>query len=396
MSTATADRSDRRGFRQSFRSWLLALAAPLLLVAVPAAPALAQDEAMIEVTDMAGRTVQVRHGVQRAILAEGRLFYGTVVLDREKPFAQLAAIADDLKAFDPDTWNRYLERFPEAADVPMVGALAGTDFSVERAIDLDADLVIASLGFYAKAMETGIVDNLAKAGIPVIFIDFRERPLQNTVPSMMLLGRVFAKEAQAQAFVDFYTQKMQEVYTRLATVKEADRPVVFIERAAGLDPNACCMTFGPVNFGEFVGIAGARNWGSTFFAGLGGQVNPEQIIVDDPAYLLLTGANWSNSNPGNTAVWLGYETDPNKAEEQLRGLMNRPGFPELSAVKNHKVMAIYHQFYQSPYHFVAVQALAKWINPDLFQDVDPWATFTELHERFLPIKPSGVFWIELK
>ena len=109
-----------------------------------------------------------------------------------------------------------------------------------------------------------------------------------------------------------------------------------------------------------------------------------------------TGANWSGSNPGNKAVWLGYETDPTKAKEQLAELMQRPGFPELKAVKSQNVMAIYHQFYQSPYHFVAVQALAKWLHPEKFADLDPQTTFEELHERFLPIGVSGVFWTTLE
>ena len=80
---------------------------------------------------------------------------------------------------------------PEAKNVPQVGALASSDFSVEKAVALNADLVVLSLGFLDKAKETGILDNLEKAGIPTIFIDFRERPTQNAVPSMMLLGRVF-------------------------------------------------------------------------------------------------------------------------------------------------------------------------------------------------------------
>src|SRR5215218_174187 len=62
----------------------------------------------ITVTDLAGRSVTVKKGVQRAVLGEGRLIYATVALNKDKPFAQLAAIGDDLPKFDPDTWNQYL------------------------------------------------------------------------------------------------------------------------------------------------------------------------------------------------------------------------------------------------------------------------------------------------
>ncbi|MEM9442948.1 MAG: ABC transporter substrate-binding protein, partial [Pseudomonadota bacterium] len=53
-------------------------------------------------------------------------------------------------------------------------------------------------------------------------------------------------------------------------------------------------------------------------------------------------------------------------------------------------------FYNSPYHFVALQTFAKWFHPDLFEDVDPIANFEELHDRFLPIDFSGVFWASLE
>jgi len=219
------------------------------------APGHAADT-MIKVTDLAGRTVTVKKGVQRAILGEGRLFYATVVLNKEKPFAQLAAIGDDLPKFDPDTWNQYLENVPDAKNATLVSALASSDFSVEKAVALDADLIVLSLGFYDKAKETGILDNLEKAGIPTIFIDFRERPTQNAVPSMMLLGRVFDRQDQAQEFVDFYTRQMRRIYNVTNRLKQNERPLVFAEQAAGLEPDTCCRSFGNFNFGEFVSEAG--------------------------------------------------------------------------------------------------------------------------------------------
>lgn len=363
-----------------------------VLTALIATLAMGNASETITVTDLAGRTVEVPHGAKKAILGEGRMFYATVVLDRESPFDQLAAIGDDLPKYDPDTWNKYLERFPAAKAVPMIGAAASADFSVEQALELDVDVLVVTLGFYDKIRESGIIDTLEKAGVPTVFVDFRERPTQNTVPSILLLGRIFAKEVQAQAFADYYMAQMRRVYNVTAALKGNERPTVFAERAAGLDPSVCCNTFGNFNFGEFVAEAGGFNLGTKYFTGVSGVLNPEALVVEDPDYVLVTGANWSGSNPGNLAVWLGYDADPVKAKVQLKGLMQRTGFPELKAVKTNKVMAVYHQFYQSPYHFVAVQALAKWLHPDKFEDLDPHATFQELHKRFLPIAVSGVFW----
>ena len=51
------------------------------------------------VTDLAGREVEIPKGAHKIILGEGRMFYATVVLDKDKPFEQLAAIGDDLGKF---------------------------------------------------------------------------------------------------------------------------------------------------------------------------------------------------------------------------------------------------------------------------------------------------------
>ncbi|MEP4806198.1 MAG: ABC transporter substrate-binding protein, partial [Hyphomicrobiales bacterium] len=83
-------------------------------------------------------------------------------------------------------------------------------------------------------------------------------------------------------------------------------------------------------------------------------------------------------------------------DTKLSALASRNGFKDLKAVQTKRFHSIYHQFYNSPYHFVALQAIAKWIHPEEFSDLDPTATFAELHDRFLPFAPSGQFWATLK
>jgi iron complex transport system substrate-binding protein len=64
-------------------------------------------------------------------------------------------------------------------------------------------------------------------------------------------------------------------------------------------------------------------------------------------------------------------------------------------VQNGRVHAIWHQFYNSPYHFVALQQIAKWMYPAEFADLDPDAGFREFHTQFLPIGYGGTFWTSL-
>jgi iron complex transport system substrate-binding protein len=351
----------------------------------------------VTVTDLAGRTVTVKKGVNRMILGEGRQLYGLAVLDRDDPFRRVVGWRDDLKVNDPDSWRKYKAKFPGAAEIADLGNPYASDFSIEKIIALDAEVVVLDLGNFFRARETGLIATLEKVNIPIVFIDWREDPSQNTIPSLMLLGRIMNRDAEAMAFADFYLRQMRLVYTRVGQLKEKDRPLVFMERAAGYNPNSCCSTWGSTNFGKFVEEAGGRNWGSRFFSSTsGGDVNVEKIVADDPDYYLMTGANWSEGVPASKAVPLGYEAKPDVVQARLKALMERPGVALLRAAKDKRAMALYHQFYNSPYSFVAVQAIAKELHPDLFKDVDPQATWEELHAKFLPVAPSGVFWVVLK
>jgi iron complex transport system substrate-binding protein len=39
--------------------------------------------------------------------------------------------------------------------------------------------------------------------------------------------------------------------------------------------------------------------------------------------------------------------------------------------------------------------MAKWLHPTLFADLDPEATFRELHERYLPVSYRPGHWVSL-
>ncbi len=357
----------------------------------------AQAQDMVTVTDMAGRVVEVKHGVERVILGEGRMMYSIGILERDDPFAHIVGWKDDMIKFDPDAFAKYHELFPEQADaIQNFGSPVAGDFSIEAAIAADADLVVLNLGKLHQAEEAGIIEKLEAAGIPVIFIDFRLRPLQNTVPSMLMLGRVFAQEEKAMEFVDFYIQQMRVVTNVVDGLTDEDRPLVFIDRAAGISGPSCCKSFGPYNYGQFVADAGGTNWGSHVLSGFAGEVSFEAILEVDPDVVIGTGANWLSYKPDTMAVLLGYAADEADVHARIAALAARPGWETLTAVQERQVFSIYHQFYNSPYHFIAIQAMAKWFHPEAFEDLDPMATWTEMHDRFLAIDTSGIFWAQMQ
>ncbi len=349
----------------------------------------------VTVKDITGREVQVNVPVERVILGEGRQIYFTAALDTDAPFKRIVGWRDDFKKADLDGYNIYLQKFPEMAKIPTFGGMKDGTFDIEQAVALKPDVIIMNTEAKSATEESGYIEKLAKVGIPLVYIDFREKPMQNTDQSMRIIGKLFGKEARAEEFVTFHDEQLARVTDVLAKAGEIDKPVVFMERAGGYSDD-CCMSFGDENFGKMVELAGGVNMAKGIIPGTFGTVNPEQIIASDPDQVIVTGSNWELYVPGGKWVGVGPGADSKVATQKLAALMQRPAFTGIKAVEEGNVHAIWHQFYNSPYQFVAVQQIAKWLHPDLFKDLDPDATFKELHERFLPVTYYPGYFASLK
>ncbi|MEM1162356.1 MAG: ABC transporter substrate-binding protein, partial [Pseudomonadota bacterium] len=312
------------------------------------------------------------------------------------PFAKVVGWKDDLIQYDPDAFRKFSSAFPDdAARMINFGNPYAGDFSIEAVLESGADMVLLDVGNLFKAEETGLIDKLGKANVPVVFIDFRRNTTENTVPSLLILGRILGEEKNAAEFIDFYIAEMRKVTNIVDTIPSEERPLVVIENAAGWQPDFCCWSFGPYNFGRFVELAGGKNYASTLENAYSVTLSMEGVINADPDHIIGTGANWAEAKPEVTSTLLGYEGDPAVNAQKIKALADRPGFADLRAVKDGNFHSIYHQFYNSPYHFVAVQQIAKWLYPDDFEDLDPQETFDRLHKEFMPYAASGQFWLSL-
>ena len=373
------------------RSSLKATSLALGLLASTVWPALAEK---IKVTDVTGRMVEVDTPVRHVILGEGRQIYFLAALDKQNPFEHVVGWRDDLPKADPETYAAYLEKYPEIASLPTFGGMKDGTFNVEQAVALKPDVILMNIDAKTATEEAGYIEKLGKVGIPLVYVDFREKPMENTEPSMRLMGKLLGKEALADDFIAFRANAIKRVTDTLekATPK---KPVVFMERAGGYSDD-CCMSFGNENFGRMVEIAGGINMAKGIIPGTFGTVNPEQIIASNPDQVIITGGKWEAYVPGGNWVGVGYGADLTEARRKLENLTKRPAFTGIKAVKDGNVHAIWHQFYNNPYQFVAIQQIAKWLHPDLFKDLDPEATFKELHARFLPLDYKPGYFVSLK
>ncbi|RTY68130.1 ABC transporter substrate-binding protein [Pseudomonas veronii] len=369
------------------------LVAGLLGASLPA-PAAEADAARSTVTDLLGREVKVHLPVRRMILGEGRQLYLVAALDTQNPIERIVGWRKDLIQSDPDTYGAYLRKFPAIARIPTFGGFEDGTFDIEQAIAQHPDVIILNIEAQHATEDARYIEKLDALGIPVVYVDFRNQPMQNTEPTMRLFGRLLGKEARAEAFIDFRNRQIRRV-TDVIAAQQPVRPAVFIERIGGYTDD-CCLSFGNENFGLFVDMAGGNNIARGIIPSTFGQLNPEQVIVANPAHVVVTSANWEAFAPGGHWVGVGPGADMTQARHKLAWYTQRPAYAGIKAQDNQAFHAIWHQFYNSPYQFVAIQQLAKWFHPTLFADLDPEASFRELHERFLPVPYEPGYFVSLR
>ncbi len=339
-----------------------------------------------EITDVTGRKVELDLPVKRAIVGEARQVHVIAALKRDETFDTIVGWRDDLVKKDPDSYVAYAERFPQVEKLPRFGYIPQGDFSLETAITLSPDVITLNLEAEKSAKESGFEEKAAAAGIKIVYLDFRINPDKNSEASVEILGKLFGAEERAAEFIAYRRKEIARVTDRLAGVRDLKRPNVFIERAPGISgENNCCRTFGPVNFGAMVDLAGGHNIADGIIKSTFGDLNPEQLVVADPDHVIVTGSNWAAESDINQFVPVGRGADMALSRERLANLMKRTPFPELKAVRQGNVHAVWHQFYGAPYEFFPIQQFAKWFHPELFADLDPEKNFEEFHRRFLPV-----------
>ncbi len=341
-----------------------------------------------QVTDLAGRVVTVPDHPQRVLLGEGRFVFAMALLDRADPVARVVGWQGELKQQDPYSWQQLVKRFPKAADVPLIGKTSEASVSPEKIVSLKPDVAVFSLSGHGPGRNNPMIASLQEAGIPIVFIDFRQHPVQNTVPSLRILGQALDRPDAAERYIAFYESHMARVRQIVQPVPQAERPRVFVEMLAGVWP-ACCHSTGNGSFGDLLEAAGGVNVAAPVLPGAIGDVSMEFLLQAQPQVYIATG---SRSEPGRAGLLAGPGAAADVSAASLSTLLERDGIRDLDAVKKGRAFGIWHAFYNSPYNVAAVEAMAKWLYPERAAALDPRATLDTLYRDFLDVDGAGTYW----
>ncbi len=367
----------------------MAIKKALLGVALLLAPLLTLAQTWpVTVKDIDNRTVTIPQEPQRIILQDGRDILTLAMLEPKDPFAKVVAWNNLPKKQDTETWNVLKRKWPEAERILDMKFSDQGNVDLETVISRKPDLMIAQLRAKPALTQSGVLKQLEALHVPVVFVDYELHPVENTRPSISLLGKVLGQPERAQAYVDFYQQRLDQIHQRLA--KAGKKPLVFIEPiagVAGLD-NGCCFTHARNGWGGLVEAAGGENIGSTLLPGATGTVSVEKIISMNPDYYLMTGSK--RPGKGTAIIPFGYNVQANAVQSAFKALLARQGVSSIPAVEKGHTGALYHHFYNNPYNIIAIEALSKIFYPTLFADMDPVADYHLLITRFTQIPDDNI------
>lgn len=350
----------------------------------------------IEVTDIAGRKVSLKQPAKKVVLGEGRLISIFSVLGINDPINRIAGMMNEFKKYDPAGYNQYKKIYSNIDAVPAFGNTTKDSVSVEKIILLNPDLAIFSLvGHGPGAKSKHIISRLEKAGIPVVFIDFRQKPLAHTAKSIEILGELLGEPETAKQFAKHYQQQTQLIAKRVKTIAPEAYPSVLIDiRADSSKP--CCLTISRGLFAEMVKFSGGKSMAADLLPGPVGQLSYEHILsAGFDVYIGSAIGTVTKNNTYANFLLAGPNVDEAAAKNALQKMLKARNFDALQAIKDGNAYGLWHHFYNSPFNLYAVEAMAKWFHPELFKDLQPEKTLQKYLQAAKPVDLEGIYSVSI-
>ncbi len=213
-----------------------------------------------------------------------------------------------------------------------VGGFSNTN--IEKVVALNPDLVLAA-GITSKQLLT----SLETRNLTVVVLD--PPTLAGVAANMKLLGQIANVPDKAEAAISAFQGKLDSIAVKIKEAKA--KPRVFYE----LDPTL--FTVGPGSFiDDMIQKAGGQNI-VTDASNPYPQLNQEAVVSKDPEVILLGDDSGGVDSPEK--------------------ILSRPGWENISAVKNKRITAVNADLVNRPGPRAAlgVEAIAKALYPDLFK-----------------------------
>lgn len=269
----------------------------------------------------------------------------------------------------------YPTYFAEFNKTPSIGSRKDCD--VEMILKLKPDAVIV----HAKNEMgcPGIEQKLEDSNIDVVRLGTWES--NTAIPSLMILAYMLDEVDNAFKYRDWQNKYLEMVEERVSKIPYEDRLRVFVDR-----PGNTTVSKGS-GYSEAVEMAGGINIAANLTGGFENvlpPVDPEWVLEQNPDAII--GLSWYG----------GYESDNlSVLKERYDQILGASGVGNLNAAKNDRILVTYFINTLGPGYHIGVLYFAKWLYPDIFEDLDPIAVHQEYIDEFQHVdynlKEHGVF-----
>lgn len=281
------------------------------------------------------------------VAASGRTTYPLTVTDDAKRTVKLEKMPTRIVSLAPSNTELLyglglgervvgiddFSNFPEEAkQKEKIGGYSTTN--LEKVVSLSPDLVLAA-GITSKQLIT----SMESRGLTVLQLN--PSNLAGVAANMKLLGQVAGVPEKGEAAATDFQKKLDEIATKVKA--NSARPRVFYE----LDPTL--FTVGPGSFiDDMLQKAGGQNI-VTDATNPYPQLNQETVISKDPEVILIG--------------------DDSGGQSTVDKILTRPGWSNISAVKNKRIVTLNADLVNRPGPRAAlgVEAIAKGLYPELFK-----------------------------
>ena len=298
-------------------------------------------EKELTIVDARGETVTVNKPIERIVVSNTDFADAICVLGVKN---RVVGVSEGL--------TKYKRYFPELSECSNAGGWYTPD--IEAILICNPDTVCV----YGQWPNPELLEDKLPETINVIRLDFYK--WTTLEEEMMKLGYLLGEVEKAREYLDWHCNYVNMVEERVSKIPEDDKPKYYIDAGGSTGERKVYKSEIPGGINVAAGLEGDYP-----------KVEVEWLLEKNPD--VIQGVSYKG----------GYETDDNsmmKAHyEEIIGL---PGFEDLLAVKNNHIHIISNSFTYGPDCTAAFITRVKWLNPDLFTDIDPQAIHQEYINRF--------------
>ncbi|TLD84431.1 iron ABC transporter substrate-binding protein [Helicobacter sp. MIT 11-5569] len=290
----------------------------------------------------------------------------------------------------PSSWEMYSKAVPRLHQLEDFGEIEVGTFSVEKILSLKPDVLILADWQY-QILEIDL-EPIIDAKIPIVVLDYNRETVERHTASTLALGQITGNEKRAKELVEFYSNTIKEVQSRIAKAN-LPKPKIYIE-FGNKGPNETGFTYGKDMWGALMDLAGGENIAAPFVEKWS-PINPEQIIVAKPEVIMIAGRE-AELNKNKEAMVMGVNIEEKEAKRRLEAYKKRSAWNSLPAIQEGRLYGLYMGASRTLADAAMVQYIAKALYPNLFDDIDPIQTYIDFHKKYLPVVPKGTFGIQVK